>query len=144
MVDNLTLILAEFEKYKGQFVIAGMWDIERLVAIGDDKQDYYYITYDGKELKWHTCVGRIMPLKGYLRNEDYNEIVRIAKLNDYDQVDLEENGNINNFLKALNDYIARYDSKHEFLTEFCWDLEYANIKDIRKRKIETITEINSK
>jgi hypothetical protein len=142
MIDNLTLILAEFEKYKGQFVIIDFdWKVERLVAIGDDEQDYYYITYNGIDLKWHSCVGRIIPLKGYLRDEDYNEIVRITKLNDYDQVDLEMNGNMNNFLKSMDDYIViEYNSKHKFLTEFCWDLKFVDIKEIRKRKIKNINE----
>ena len=96
---SLNRILEEFEKYKGQLVITDFdWKVERLVAIGDDEFDYYYITYDGRELNWHTCVGKVIPLKGYIRNEDYNGIVRIAKLNHYDQVDLEQNGNMNNFL----------------------------------------------
>ena len=138
---NLNLILAQFNKYKGQFVISGMFEIVRLVAIGYDKWDYYYVCYNGKELKWHTCVGRIMPLKGYLTNEDYNEIVRIAKLNDYDQVDLKMNGNMNEFLDTLEKYIAEeYDKSSKFITDFCWDLEFADIKDVRKRKIENINE----
>lgn len=139
---SLNRILEEFEKYKGQLVITDFdWKVERLVAIGDDEFDYYYITYDGRELNWHTCVGKVIPLKGYIRNEDYNGIVRIAKLNHYDQVDLEQNGNMNNFLKVIQEYIAKYDSKSKFLTEFCWDLKEVNIKDTRKRKIENINEL---
>jgi len=141
MSDNKTLILQEFEKYKGQFVIPDNWKIERLIAIGEDEWDYYYITYDGREIHWHTCVGRIMPLKGYLRDKDYNELVRIAKLNHYDQVDFETNGNIDEFLKAFQKEIETYDKNSIFITEPCWDLEYVTIRDIRKRKIENINEL---
>jgi hypothetical protein len=84
---NLKLILEEYEKLKGQFVITSSWEIERLVGIGDDKEDWYYLTYDGRKLKWNSCVGRLMPLKGKLDDKDYNELIRIAKLNHYDQYD---------------------------------------------------------
>jgi hypothetical protein len=86
MEDNKTLILREFEKLKGQFVITASWEIERLVAVGEDDMDYYWVTYDGRKFKWNTCVGRLMPLKGHLRKEDYNELVRLARLNHFDQV----------------------------------------------------------
>lgn len=82
---NLPIILEQFEKLKGQFVITDSWDIERLVGIGNGGEDWYYLTYDGRKLKWSTCIGRIMPLKGKLDDKDYNELVRIAKLNHYDQ-----------------------------------------------------------
>lgn len=84
---NLKLILEEYEKLKGQFVITSSWEIERLVGIGDDKEDWYYLTYDGRKLKWNSCVGGLMPLKGKLDDKDYNELIRIAKLNHYDQYD---------------------------------------------------------
>ena len=67
MEDNLRIILEEFEKMKGQFIITQMGNIERLIAIGDDSEDWYYITFNGRELHWSSCVGRIIPLKGYLR-----------------------------------------------------------------------------
>lgn len=41
MTDHLTLIKAEFEKLKGQFVITDGWRIQRLVEIGEDEYDYY-------------------------------------------------------------------------------------------------------
>jgi hypothetical protein len=83
--SNLPLIIAEFERLKGQFVITASWNIERFIGVGDDKQDWYYITYNGRKTTWNTCVGGLIPLKGKLDDEDYNELVRIAKLNHYDQ-----------------------------------------------------------
>lgn len=82
---NLSLILQEFENLKGQFVITSGWKIERFVGIGDDGSDWYYLTYNGRKLTWNTCVGRLMPLKGKLDDKDYKELVRIARLNHYDQ-----------------------------------------------------------
>lgn len=85
MDNNLTLILKEFNELKGQFIINASHKIVRLVAISEDPHDYYYVTYDGQRLSFQSCVGGIMPLKGYLRDNDYNELVRSAKLNHYDQ-----------------------------------------------------------
>lgn len=74
-----------YEELKGQFVITNCWKIERLVGIGTDEEDYYWLTYNGRELKWNTCVGGLKRLKNKLDAKDYNELVRIAKLNHHDQ-----------------------------------------------------------
>lgn len=125
MEDNLTLIKGEFEKLKGQFVITDSWRIERLVAIGEDEWDYYYITYDGRKLKWNTCVGRIMPLKGYLRDKDYNEFIRLAKLNHYDQATLWGNSEPEKYQMIVDSHLAELlalPEDHKFLTPVCLDL----------------------
>jgi hypothetical protein len=125
MEDNKTLILREFEELKGQFVINASWDIERLVAVGEDDMDYYWITYDGRKLKWNTCVGRLMPLKGHLRDKDYNELVRLARLNHFDQSTIwgnrtsEEAEQFN--LQHKHEMMQTVGSER-FLTKFCWDL----------------------
>ena len=121
MEDNLRIILEKFEKMKGQFIITQMGNIERLIAIGDDSEDWYYITFNGRELHWSSCVGRIIPLKGYLRDKDYDDLVRLAKLNHIDQLFI--NGDKEkDFFNAVDKEISSYDEKHSFLTEFCWDL----------------------
>lgn len=117
----LERIKQEFETLKGQFVITESNKIERLVAIGDDREDYYYITYDGRKFTWNTCVGRIMPLKGYLRNEDYNSLVTMAMLNHFDQETCwGENGK--NSQKHKNE-LMKVSGTDTILTEVCWDLE---------------------
>lgn len=121
MEDNFKRILEKFESLKGQFVITQLHQIERLIAIGDDSEDWYYITYNGRELHWSSCVGRIMPLKGYLKEEDYNELIRLAKLNHFDQLYI-SSGKAQEFFDEIDQKIARYDEKHKFLTDFCWDL----------------------
>ena len=125
--DNLSRILKEFDELKGQFVIVSLWDIERLIAIGDDDEDYYYVTWDGRKSTWHTCVGRIIPLKDHIRDEDYNEIVRVAKINHQDSPDFMMHKDeakrravllIN---KEVKDDIEKLDENHKYLTEVCWD-----------------------
>lgn len=141
MVNNKTLILEKFEKYKGQFIITESWTIERLVAISEDEWDYYYVTFDGRDIKYHTCLGRIIPLKGYLRDKDYNSFVNSAILNHYDQIELKEKGNMNNFLEAFNKEIVIHKVNcNKYLTDFCWDLDPVTIKDIRKQKLNNISE----
>jgi hypothetical protein len=125
MTDNKTLILAEFEKLKGQFVINASWEIERLVAVGEDEWDYYWITYDGRKLKWNTCVGGLMPLKGHLRDKDYAELVRLAKLNHFDQATVWGNRNPEEAQAFNQNHIAellQLPPDHMFLTQVCLEL----------------------
>lgn len=121
MDNNLKLILEEFEQLKGQFIITMSHTIERLIAIGDDEEDYYWVTWDGRKLHWSSCVGGIIPLKGYLRDSDYNEFIRSAKLNHSDQLYL-ENNQYNGFLKFIEYYNNQLEEKHKYLTTLCWDL----------------------
>jgi hypothetical protein len=126
MEDNKTLIIRKFEELKGQFVINCSWDIERLVAVGEDDMDYYWVTYDGRKFKWNTCVGRLMPLKGHLRKEDYNEFVRLAKLNHYDQVTLWANNDPEAAAILAIQHkqeLMKISENERFLTDLCWDLE---------------------
>lgn len=123
-VDNRTLILRQFEELKGQFVITDSHAIQRLIAIGDDDMDYYYVTYDGRRLYWNTCVGRLMPLKGYLRDKDYAELVRLAKLNHYDQPSLFGGlpEDFNNFCISHKEELTTLKGDDKFISEVCWDL----------------------
>lgn len=115
--SNLKIFLSEFEKLKGQFVITDMWQVERFVALAEDQWDYYYVTFDGRKLRWNTCVGKLVPLKGYIEDKDYENFIRIAKLNHLDQLDKTE------FLKYLEEYLKENTREDDrFLTELCWDL----------------------
>ena len=123
MESNLKKFISEFEKYKGQHVMVDwQWNVERLIAIGGDDMDWYYVTFNGRDIHWNTCVGKIIPLKGYLRDEDYEHILHISKLNDYDQLVLKNDGNIDKFLEAVKEDIDKLGSNHIFMTELCWDL----------------------
>ena len=85
-MSNKEIILKEFEELKGQFVITTEWKLERLVAIAEDEHDYYYVTYNGRGLKFNTCVGGLIRLKGYIMDKDYNELERTADLNHHDRL----------------------------------------------------------
>lgn len=115
MKDNLTIIKKEYEKIKGQFIIINN-KIERLVGLGDDGEDYYYITFDGRRIIWDSCVGKIIPLKGHLKKNDYSYLKKIAELNHLDQVDKKS------FIIFLNKYINNLPETDKFITKLCWDL----------------------
>lgn len=120
MDSNLDRILKEFEELKGQFVITESWEIERLIAIGDDEQDYYYVTYNGRETKWNTCVGGLIPLKKRLTEKEYNKFISRAKLNHWDRgvwgkYDEE-------FVTNHKQEMSKLNGNDKFLTEICWDL----------------------
>jgi hypothetical protein len=118
--DNLTQILEEFEKHKGQLVIIGYNHIVRLIAIGDDGDDWYYVTYNGREqLRWSTCVGPLIPLKGYLREDDYDTLLSIAKGNHWD-LQLESSNSPD--LTACRDQLLSVSANHVLITAPCWKL----------------------
>jgi hypothetical protein len=118
---NLEIFLEEFEKLKGQHIIVDFLKIERFIAIADGGDDWYYITFDGKDIHWHSCVGHIIPLRGHLLYNDYEYIIRIARLNHMDQLCL-KNNEYQLFLDAVNTEISQYPSDHKFMTELCWEL----------------------
>ena len=125
MSDNKTRILKEFEDLKGQFVIRDFERVSRLVSVGEDDMDYYWILYDGRKLTWQTCVGRIIPLKGRIAEADYASLVRIARLNHYDQSTYwgsENNPEILKFNAEHKQELEQAPEGHKFLVEFCWDL----------------------
>lgn len=97
-------ILKDFDKIKGQFIITLDWKVERLVGIGEDKYDYFYITYNGRNLTQHSCVGKMVQLKGKLDDVDYNELERIADLNHYDRLIGETGYEFNGDFYTLDSY----------------------------------------
>jgi hypothetical protein len=82
MDSNLVKFLGEFEKHKGEFIIVEYNKVR--FVLGSDLNDYY-ITYDGRKLKWNTCVGPFLP-KNKIDDTNYNELVRIARLNEWSEV----------------------------------------------------------
>lgn len=134
MDDNLKIILAEFEKLKGQHVI-NHWKVERFIAIAADKHDYYYVTYDGRKVTWSSCLINLIPLKGKIDDKHYDEFIRLAKLNHFDQETLhgrnpDEIVDDTMFIpltykQASLKHKREMEKTHEdseFLTEVCWDL----------------------
>jgi len=82
MIDKLRQELAE---YKDTLVITDSWDIARLDDVVTEPEDYYwkYDTRNGYRLE--SCVGGWCPLKGFIRDENYNRLVRIWNLNNIEK-----------------------------------------------------------
>ena len=126
MIDNRTSILNQFEENKGQFIIMSN-KVVRFVAIAEDETDYYYVTYNGRKIHWHSCVGSYTVLKNKIDDKDYNELIRIAKLNHWDQDDsshLVESATSFHF-EGSNEHknqMEKEEGNNKYLTPFCWDL----------------------
>jgi hypothetical protein len=71
----------------------------------------------------------VIPLKGYIRDEDYNGFVRLAKLNDYDSPDLydprdeEKKIEVLKIIKMAKDEVEnQLGDKEKYMTEICWNI----------------------
>lgn len=121
-------IKAEWEEHKGEFVLTQSHTLERFIAIGDDEEDYYYVTYDGRRVMWNSCVGKLIYLKGKIDEGDYNEFIRLAKMNHYDQDDLwlprtdEEKAQQKHYAKKHKQKMEKEEGTNKYLTDICWDL----------------------
>lgn len=116
-MDNKEIILKEFRDMKGQFVITDTWKVERLIAIVEDEMDYYYMTYDGRKSKLYTCVGSIIKLKNKIEDKNYQNFIRLARLNHFDQIDIGSSENIE-YKKSIETLVL----PNKLLTEVYWDL----------------------
>jgi len=98
--------------------------LERFIAIGDDGDDYYYVTYNGRKLTWNSAVGKLIYLKGKIDDYDYNNFIRLAKLNHWDQPE--------HYRMVYDDWDGSDTHKREceeldseidkLITDVCWDL----------------------
>lgn len=123
-MDNLTIITNQFNELKGQMVICSD-RVLRFIGIADDDEDYYYVLYDGRKITLHSCVGRITMLKGYILDKDYNEMVRLAKINHFDQPTLWGNKvseDAIEFNEKHKSEITTWDKKTRIILGPCWDL----------------------
>ena len=131
MEDSLKRIIEEFEKLKGQFVLGdglGGNIVMRLIAIGADDEDYYYVLWDGRKTTWQTCVGWIVPLKNKIDDKYYNEFKRLAKINHSDSPecfmprDEEAREGILKLNKEAKAEVEKCNDGDKYLTEICWDI----------------------
>lgn len=81
---NKRIILGEFNDHKGQFVITPNHTVERFIAICEDDVDYYYVTYDGRKISFHSCVGELIWLKNKIEEDSYKRLLLSAELNHTD------------------------------------------------------------
>ncbi len=114
---------AEWEVHKGEFVLTQCHKLARFIAIGDDGDDLYWVTYNGREITWNSAVGKLIYLKGKIDDYDYANFIRLAKLNHWDQIDVwkgfeSANERVNHHRKL----ITTHDEGNNYLTDICWDL----------------------
>ena len=82
---TLEILKQELEPYKNTLVIDVFEDVVRLVDVIDGDDDYYWV-YDSREgVRHSSCVGSWIPLKGFIKEEDYNRMVHIWNLNNVDK-----------------------------------------------------------
>ena len=116
----------EWENHKGEFVLTQSHKLERFISIGDDGDDYYYVTYDGRKITWNSAVGKLVYLKGKIVDDDYNEFIRLAKLNHWDQISTWSNGREQDeeLVKEHRKKLTTHDDENnKYLTDICWDLK---------------------
>lgn len=124
MDESLKRILSEFEQLKGQHVITKSYVVERLIAIGTDDEDYYWITYNGRKFTWNTCVGRIIALNGKIEDKEYNGFIGCAKLNHRDIVGelCDKTYKWLGNTEEVKNKLTTFAGNDRLLTEPCWDL----------------------
>jgi len=122
-------IIEEFEKYKGQSVIASCdYKVYRLIAVADDDFDYYWVFWDGRKTMWQSCCGGFIPLKGKIDDKHYNEIKRIAKINHHDSPELwsikdeKEKKKLLKLNTSAKKEVEKLKGKDKYLTKVCWDM----------------------
>jgi len=70
----------ELEPYKNTLVL-DFFEVVRLVDVVQDEYDFYWV-YDSRDgIKKSSCVTSWKPLKGYLKDSDYDYLVRIWNYN---------------------------------------------------------------
>ena len=81
-MTTLELLKKECEELQGQFILTIENKVTRLVGLGTDSEDIYYLLYNGKELSWMSAVCGVIPLKKYLPEGYYRRMVQIARRNE--------------------------------------------------------------
>lgn len=123
-MDNLTIFKNELEQLKGQLVISN-FNVYRLIALVEDDMDYYYCLYDGRTVRLTSCAMRLTPLRGFIPNRDYEEMVRICELNHYDQPKMfrsSEDGSTFNIQHKREIVRTVLDGGNRFIVDPCWDI----------------------
>jgi len=72
----------ELEPYKNTLVIGLYQEVMRLVDVIEDEVDYYWVVDTYKGILHYSCCGcGWIPLKGFIKDGDYDQLVRIWNLN---------------------------------------------------------------
>lgn len=122
MIDNnLKIFTEEFEKLKGQFVLCNN-RAERLIGLFSDDWDYYWVLYTDEGLRLVSGLFRITQLKDKIDSNDYNDMVRVAKLNDFDLVEGVDKEYVENLKQQLIDNLNGGEGDGEMILGPYWDI----------------------
>ena len=84
-MTNKEIIINEFSQLKGQLVIVD-FKVSRLVGVVEDEEEMWWCLYDGQQIHLASCLQNIVALKGKIEVQEYNEMIRMCKLNHLDQL----------------------------------------------------------
>lgn len=110
-MKNKKELIDYWDLHKGEFVISSSNIVERFLAIVEDKDDIYYLMYNGKSFILHSILTDNIILKNKINSDDYDKLIKLAKLNHNDQLDKS-----NNHIKELSDELLKeiyYDEDDE-------------------------------
>jgi hypothetical protein len=100
---NFNELKEEAKKHINELILDDISGIKRLIGIHNGKEDYYWILLTRKEIELKSCVRGWIPLKGQLKDKDYNELERLWELNIlYDKNKIKEELKILNRKTKLN------------------------------------------
>jgi len=86
-MTTLSELQQELDPYKNTLVIDIIGSVVRLVDVIDGEEDFYWV-FDNKDGIHHSsCVMGWTPLKGFIREDDYNKMVRIWNLNNIEKAE---------------------------------------------------------
>ena len=86
METTLESLKEELKPYKDTLVINHFDKVVRLVDVIDEIEDDFYWVYDSRTgIEYESCVVGWVPLKGYIRDKDYEKLVRIWNLNNIEK-----------------------------------------------------------
>ena len=82
MTDNLAILHKEYDKFVGTLVIDS-FKICLFLGIEEHPDDYYYqlVPFKSNHKILSSCVGEIIPMKGFILDESYTSLVRVWNLN---------------------------------------------------------------
>jgi hypothetical protein len=126
-MENLEIILKEYEALKGQFIIDCVDKVVRLIGIVEDDFDYYYVLYDGERFIHHSCLMDPIPLKGKIDNKHYERLVKMAEINHMDQPGIFSSTPSDVILNFNNDHKKKLtdecNKNHKFIAGPYWEIE---------------------
>jgi hypothetical protein len=78
---TLSELKIELAPYVNTLVIDDLHRVVRLVDVVETDEDYFWVYDTNTGIEYASCVGGWVPLKGFIRTNDYNRMVRIWNLN---------------------------------------------------------------